>query len=172
MAAGCKTFATGVAKVPTAMTERYSDSYWMQQALLLARQARSVGEVPVGSIVVMDDKILGCGFNRPIGLVDPTGHAEIQALRQAAKRLQNYRLVDATLYVTLEPCSMCAGALVHARIKRLVFGAKQLKSGAIVSQSRSLDMDYLNHRVDYIGGVCEDQCLQLVREFFAERRNG
>jgi tRNA(adenine34) deaminase len=142
----------------------------MQQALLLAKQAGSVGEVPVGSIVVLGNKVLGCGFNQPIGLADPTGHAEIQALRQAAKRLQNYRLVGATLYVTLEPCSMCAGALVHARIKRLVFGAKQCKSGAVVSQNQLLNMAYLNHSVDYIGGVCEDQCLALLKDFFAERR--
>jgi tRNA(adenine34) deaminase len=124
----------------------------------------------VGSLVVLDNKIVGCGFNQPIGLADPTGHAEIQALRQAAKRVRNYRLVGATLYVTLEPCSMCAGALVHARIKRLVFGAKQDKSGAVVSQSRLLDMAYLNHRVDYIGGVCEDQCLTLLRDFFVACR--
>ena len=152
------------------MTPCYSDNYWMQQALLLAKQAQALGEVPVGSIVVLDNKVLGCGFNQPIGLTDPTGHAEIQALRQAARHLRNYRLVGATLYVTLEPCDMCAGALVHARIKRLVFGARQLKSGAVISQNRLLDMDYLNHRVDYIGGVCEDQCLALVKIFFAERR--
>ena len=154
------------------MAKLYSDHYWMQQALLLAKQAKAAGEVPVGSLVVLNNKVLGCGFNQPIGLADPTGHAEIQALRQAARHVQNYRLVGATLYVTLEPCDMCAGALVHARIKRLVFGARQLKSGAVVSQNRLLDMDYLNHQVDYIGGVCEDQCLALVKNFFAERRGG
>lgn len=152
------------------MAKSYSDDYWMQQALLLAKQGQATGEVPVGSLVVLDNKVIGCGFNQPIDLVDPTGHAEMQALRQAAKHLQNYRLVGATLYVTLEPCDMCAGALVHARIKRLVFGAKQLRSGAVVSQNRLLDMAYLNHRVDYLGGVCENQCLSLVQNFFAERR--
>ena len=152
------------------MAKPCSDDYWMQQALSLAKQAQAAGEVPVGSLVVLNNKVIGCGFNQPIGLVDPTGHAEIQALRQAAKHLQNYRLVGATLYVTLEPCDMCAGALVHARIKRLVFGAKQLRSGAVVSQNRLLDMAYLNHRVDYLGGVCEAQCLLLIQDFFAERR--
>lgn len=154
------------------MTIPYGDDHWMQQALLLAKQAGSVGEVPVGAVVVLENRVLGCGFNQPIGLADPTGHAEIQALRQAARRFQNYRLVGATLYVTLEPCAMCAGALVHARIKRLVFGAKQQRSGAVVSQSRLLDMDYLNHRVEYMGGVCEQQCAALLRAFFAGRRKG
>lgn len=146
------------------------DEYWMQQALLLAEQAAQCDEVPVGAIVVKDDQIIGQGFNQPIGLHDPTAHAEVQALRDAAKNIGNYRLVDATMYVTLEPCAMCAGAIVHSRLSRLVFGATELKAGAIISQTKQLDGEHLNHKVLYEGGVCELSCSKIVSDFFARRR--
>ena len=117
------------------MTEK-DDYYWMQQALLLAQQAADMDEIPVGAVVVKDNEIIGRGFNQPISLCDPTAHAEIQALRHAANHIGNYRLNGATLYVTLEPCGMCAGAIVHSRIARLVYGATEPKAGVIVSQTQ------------------------------------
>ena len=147
-----------------------TDEQWMQQALALARQAEQAGEVPVGALVVLNEQIIGRGFNQPISGCDPTAHAEIVALRQAAKAVNNYRLVDATLYVTLEPCTMCVGAMVHSRIRRLVFGASEPKAGAVVSQVQLLDSDYLNYRVSYTGGICADACGQIISEFFARRR--
>lgn len=146
------------------------DEYWMQQALELAQQADRYDEVPVGAIVVRDDVMVGRGFNQPIGLNDPTAHAEIQALRDAAQTLGNYRLNQCTLYVTIEPCAMCAGAIVHSRIERLVFGAREPKAGAIVSQTQQLDGNHLNHKVRYDEGVCADQSSQLISHFFARRR--
>lgn len=146
------------------------DEYWMQQALLLAEQAAKSNEVPVGAIVVRDEQIIGQGFNQPIGLHDPTAHAEIQALRDAAKNMGNYRLVDSTMYVTIEPCSMCAGAIVHSRISRLVFGATEPKAGAVISQTQQLDGEHLNHKVQYQGGVCESECSTIVSDFFSRRR--
>lgn len=151
------------------MTEM-NDEYWMQKALQLAEQAGQCNEVPVGAIVVKDQTIIGQGFNQPISLHDPTAHAEIQALRDAAKTVGNYRVVNATLYVTIEPCPMCAGAIVHSRISRLVFGATEPKSGAVVSQTQQLDGEHLNHKVDYTGGVCSDACAAVVSQFFARRR--
>jgi len=142
----------------------------MQQALLLAKKAESYNEVPVGAIVVKGNKIIGQGFNQPIRLSDPSAHAEIQALRDAASNMNNYRLVDCTLYVTLEPCAMCAGAIVHSRIDRLVYGAAEPKAGVVESQGQQLDATYLNHNVKYIGGVCADKCAQLLSDFFARRR--
>jgi tRNA(adenine34) deaminase len=147
-----------------------TDVYWMQKALALAEQAGQCDEVPVGAIVVKDQEIIGQGFNRPIGLHDPTAHAEIQALRDAAQRVGNYRLIDTTLYVTIEPCSMGAGAIVHSRIARLVFGATEPKAGAVVSQTQQLDGQHLNHKVVYEGGVCAEACSQVVSAFFARRR--
>jgi tRNA(adenine34) deaminase len=147
-----------------------SDKAWMQQALLLAQQAEAADEVPVGALVVFKDEIIGRGFNQPISACDPTAHAEVVAMRDAAKVIGNYRLKDATLYVTIEPCSMCAGALVHSRIGRVVFGATEPRAGAVVSQAHFLDAPYLNHRVVYEGGVCAKECGELVSSFFARRR--
>ncbi|MGB0224584.1 MAG: tRNA adenosine(34) deaminase TadA [Marinobacterium sp.] len=147
------------------------DQYWMRQALELAAQAGEHNEVPVGAIVVLDDQVIGRGFNRPISGCDPSAHAEIQALRDAANRLENYRLVDATLYVTIEPCSMCAGAIVHSRIKRLVFGALEPKAGVATSQAQFFDQPWLNHRVELQGGVLADECSSIISDFFARRRD-
>jgi len=147
-----------------------NDEYWMRQAITLAEAAAIHNEVPVGAIVVKDGELVGRGFNQPIMLNDPSAHAEMQALRDAASNITNYRLIDCTMYVTLEPCIMCAGAIVHSRIKRLVFGATEPKAGAIVSQVRQLDAAYLNHKTMYEGGVCADECGQIIRRFFSRRR--
>lgn len=146
------------------------DIYWMQQALNLAAYAESCNEVPVGAIVVHEDQIIGCGWNQPIATSDPTAHAEIVALRAAGKHRNNYRLIDTTMYVTLEPCLMCAGAMLHSRIKRLVFGAFDLKSGAIKSVFNVLDNNKLNHKVVYTGGILADECAALLINFFSKRR--
>ena len=144
---------------------------WMLAALVLARQAAQHDEVPVGAVVVRDNQIVGRGFNQPIGLQDPTAHAEVMALRDAAKNLGNYRLPECTLVVTVEPCTMCAGALVHARIKQLIFGAKEPRAGAICSSARVLDNSGLNHQVTVVGGVLERECKALISGFFHERRS-
>jgi tRNA(adenine34) deaminase len=146
------------------------DIYWMQQALDLARYAESCNEVPVGAVVVYEDRIIGCGWNQPIANLDPTAHAEIIALREAGKYLNNYRLIDTTMYVTLEPCLMCIGAMLHSRIKRLVFGACDLKFGAVKSIFNILDNNKLNHKIIYEGGVLAEECAALLTNFFAGRR--
>ena len=146
------------------------DERWMAYAMTLAAQGETLGEVPVGAVIVQDGNIIGEGFNQPISSHDPTAHAEIIALRQAAQQIQNYRLVGSTIYVTLEPCTMCVGALVHARIARLVFGTAETKAGAVVSKSQLLDSDYLNHKVDYVGGLMAQQCQYQLSDFFAARR--
>lgn len=146
------------------------DEHWMRHALELAAKGEIIGEVPVGAVIVQDGQIIGEGFNQPISSHDPTAHAEIIALREAAARVQNYRLVGSTIYVTLEPCTMCVGALVHARISRLVFGTTETKAGAVVSKSRSLDSNYFNHKVDYAGGLMAQQCQHQLSHFFAARR--
>ena len=147
-----------------------ADETFMELALALAEEAGRVGEVPVGAVVVRDGVVLGRGFNRPISAHDPTAHAEITALRDAAAREGNYRLSGATLFVTLEPCTMCAGALVHARIARLVYGAAEPRAGAIRSTATTLDNAHLNHRVEVTAGVCEAGAGALLRRFFRERR--
>lgn len=147
-----------------------TDCYWMRQALALADEAAGYDEVPVGALVVVDEQAIGRGFNAPIGGHDPTAHAEIRALRDAARRVGNYRLQRASLYVTLEPCTMCAGALVHARVERLIFGAREPKAGVIRSRDRLLEQDYLNWRVDVVEGVLERECGQRLSDFFARRR--
>ena len=144
---------------------------WMLAALVLAEEAGERDEVPVGAVVVRDKKIVGQGFNQPISLRDPTAHAEIMALRDAAQTLGNYRLSECTLVVTVEPCTMCAGALVHARIKQLIFGAKEPRAGAICSSARVLDNSGLNHKVIVVGGVLERECKALMSGFFRERRS-
>ena len=144
---------------------------WMQFALGLAGEAARHDEVPVGAVVVRENQIVGRGFNQPIGRHDPTAHAEIMALRDAAQALGNYRLPGCTLVVTVEPCTMCAGALVHARIEQLIFGAREPRAGAVCSSSRVLDNPGLNHKVTVIEGVLEKECKALMAAFFQERRN-
>ncbi|MGW8229292.1 MAG: tRNA adenosine(34) deaminase TadA [Gammaproteobacteria bacterium] len=147
------------------------DLFWMQRALELARQAEAEGEVPVGAVLVKEDQVVGESWNAPIGEHDPTAHAEIRALRNAATRLGNYRLLDTTLYVTLEPCVMCAGAIIHARVKRVVFGAADPKTGAAGSVFDILNSELHNHRVEITSGVLEPECSAMLKEFFQARRN-
>ena len=147
-----------------------ADIRYMQEALALAREAEAADEVPVGAVLVADGAIVGRGRNAPIGSHDPSAHAEIQALREAARALKNYRLVDTTLYVTLEPCPMCAGAMVHARVGRLVYGCADPRSGAAGSVFDLVRSTVLNHRLEVTGGVLEDECGELLRGFFRRRR--
>ncbi len=142
----------------------------MQRALELARRAESEGEVPVGAVLVSKGEVLGEGWNRPVGSCDPTAHAEIVALRSAAAERDNYRLPDSTLYVTLEPCVMCSGAIIHARVTQVVFGAHDPKGGAAGSVFQVLGTELLNHRVEVAGGVLERECGDLLRGFFRRRR--
>ena len=146
------------------------DSAFLAQALDLAREAGAAGEVPVGAVVVLDGRVIGRGRNSPIARNDPTAHAEILALREAAAACANYRLENATLYVTLEPCVMCAGALVAARVRRLVFGARDLRFGGVRSKFRIADAEVLNHRVEIAEGVLGAECAELLQTFFAGRR--
>lgn len=147
------------------------DLFWMQRALELAHQAQAEGEVPVGALLIKEDQILGEGWNAPIAEHDPTAHAEIRALRHAANYLDNYRLLDTTLYVTLEPCVMCAGAIIHARVKRVVYGATDPKTGAAGSVFNILNSELHNHRVEITAGVMEQECSTLLKNFFQARRN-
>jgi len=147
-----------------------SDADFMRKAFELARQAGRADEVPVGAVLVHEGTIIGKGHNAPIGLNDPTAHAEIQALREGAAALGNYRLEGTTLYVTMEPCVMCAGALVNARVSRLVFGTRDLRFGGVRSKFRLADSDLLNHRVEVVEGVLGAECVELVKQFFAARR--
>jgi tRNA(adenine34) deaminase len=135
----------------------HTDQFWMKQALFLARRAEAEGEVPIGAVLVLDEQLIGEGWNQPISSHDPTAHAEIMALRQAAQNIGNYRLINTTLYVTLQPCSMCMGALIHARVQRVVFGAKNPKM--------------VNHTVNYESGILEDACGVLLTEFFRNKRD-
>lgn len=146
------------------------DTLFMDKALKLAQKAGAQGEVPVGAVVVLDGQIVGEGYNQPISQSNPCAHAEIIALQGAGKTLQNYRLVDATLYVTLEPCSMCAGAIVHSRVKRLVYGATEPKAGVACSQQHFFEQAFLNHKVEVVGGVMADESAELLRQFFKQRR--
>jgi len=146
------------------------DQFYMRLAIAEARKAEREGEVPVGAILVRDRRIIGVGHNRPIGLVDPTAHAEILALRQAASRTGNYRLPGTTLYATVEPCAMCAGSLVHARVSRLVFGTLDPRAGAVKTHFQIVTEPALNHRVEVTGGVLEQECRSLLQCFFRERR--
>jgi tRNA(adenine34) deaminase len=146
------------------------DIRWMTRALELAQCAAAEGEVPVGALVVQDGVVIGEGWNRPIAAHDPTAHAEIQALRAAARHVGNYRLVDTTLYVTLEPCAMCAGAMVHARVRRVVFGAPDPRTGAAGSVFNLLQAAQLNHQSEVCGGVLAEQSGALLRAFFQARR--
>lgn len=148
-----------------------SDEFFMTCALAEAQQAYAVAEVPVGAVVVLENQIIGRGYNQPIGRHDPTAHAEILALREAAAHIGNYRLVEATLFVTIEPCVMCAGALLNARVKRLVFGAAEERFGAVTSLLQLCTHSSLNHRMEVTSGVLADECRALMQGFFKQRRN-
>jgi tRNA(adenine34) deaminase len=147
-----------------------ADEAWMRYAFRLAQRAEQQGEVPVGAIVVKDDQCIAEGWNASIAMHDPTAHAEMVALRKAGLALENYRLCDATIYVTLEPCVMCMGAISHARVKRLVFGAFDPRRGAVCHALSLADASFLNHRISWYGGVLETECSELLRDFFRVRR--
>lgn len=147
-----------------------TDQKWMQYALKLATKAASLGEVPVGAVLVKYGELVSEGWNQPIAGNDPTAHAEIIAIRHAAQKMANYRLPDTTLYVTIEPCSMCAGAIVHARISRVVFGAPEPRSGAAGSVINLLQNKQFNHQVELTPGVLADECAQVLKDFFRKRR--
>jgi tRNA(adenine34) deaminase len=146
------------------------DEEYMREALRLAREAGAAGEVPVGAVVVLDGRVIGRGRNFPIGGNDPTAHAEILALREAGGTAGNYRLERADLYATLEPCAMCAGALVAARVRRLIFGSRDLRFGGVRSKFRIADSELLNHRVEIVEGVLAPECVELIQTFFRDRR--
>ena len=147
-----------------------SDELWMEEALRAAHRALQSGEVPVGAIVVLDGKVIARGWNQNIGANDPTAHAEIVALREAGAALGNYRLGDCDLFATIEPCAMCAGALVHARLKRLVYGARDRKAGAVESVMQVLNHPALNHRMEITAGVLAEECSAILQGFFRDRR--
>ncbi|OAI02439.1 tRNA-specific adenosine deaminase [Methylomonas methanica] len=148
-----------------------SDEEWLRYAIRLAQRAESQGEVPVGAVLVHNNRCIAEGWNQPIQNNDPTAHAEIIALRKAGLALNNYRLIDTTLYVTLEPCVMCMGAIAHARVKRLVFGAYDPKRGAVCHALQLSDAAFLNHSVEWTGGILEADCAELLSDFFRARRN-
>ena len=148
-----------------------NDELWMEEALREAQRAAALGEVPVGAVVVHEGKVVGRGCNRPITDSDPSAHAEILALREAGREFLNYRLEDCDLYVTIEPCVMCAGAITHARIRRLVYGADDPKAGAVRSIMAVLNHPELNHRVEVVPGVLAGRAMELMQAFFRERRN-
>ena len=147
-----------------------TDAHWMRQALLAARDAQQRGEVPIGTCIVSGDALIAVAGNRTRTDNDPTAHAEIVALRAAAKEVGNYRLANAIVYSTIEPCVMCAGALIQARVRRLVYGANDERAGAVASRFRVCDTDFLNHRIEVTAGVLEEECRALMQEFFRERR--
>ena len=166
---GSHIFNAPVQKPPTGKARELQDIKWMRHALGLAERAYDIGEVPVGAVLVKDDEVIGEGYNQPIGLKDPTAHAEILAIRNASKKVENYRLPGTTLYVTLEPCAMCVGAIIHSRIERLVFGASESKAGAVKTHG-VIDMGFLNHHVAWNCGVLQEECGRLMRDFFLSRR--
>ena len=153
---------------PTAFSS--ADEAWMRHAMALASQAEALGEIPVGALVVVEGQVVGEGFNCPISSHDPSAHAEMVAVRQPAQALQNYRLTGATLYVTLEPCTMCVGVMVHSRIERVVYGAPEPKAGAVQSRAQLLGAPYLNHYVRWQGGLLAEECSQQLSDFFRRRR--
>jgi len=156
----------------TAGVDDRQDTLWMRRALELAQRAGREGEVPVGAVLVRDGAIIGSGWNCPVGACDPTAHAEVMALRAAARAAGNYRLPGSTLYVTLEPCTMCVGAMVHARVQTLVFGAPEPRFGAVCSAARLLDEGRFNHRIDWRQGPLAAAGSALLQEFFRQRRQG
>lgn len=151
-------------------TEVTSDIHGMQLALQMAQRAYELDEVPVGAIVVQDGKVIGQGFNHPIKCLDPSAHAEVVAIRNAAQNIENYRLINSCLYVTVEPCTMCTGLLIHSRVQRVVFGATEPKAGAIVSALQLADQPFYNHKLQVEGGVLAAECSSIMSEFFAQRR--
>lgn len=153
-----------------AVDERENDAQWMRQAVIAAHDARARGEVPIGTCIVADGEILAIAGNRTITDQDPTAHAEIVALREAARKVGNYRITNAVVYSTIEPCVMCAGALIQARVKRLVYGARDERAGAVESHFGVCDTDFLNHRIEVSFGVLEPECREVMQEFFKERR--
>lgn len=159
-----------ISELETRSPKPETDIYYMRRALELARRAEAAGEVPIGALVVLEGEAIGEGCNQPIGANDPTAHAEIVALRAAAARCGNYRLSGATLYVTLEPCAMCAGAIVQARLARVVYGAADPKAGAAGSVFQLLDSPALNHRAAIAGGVLAEECGEMLKRFFQARR--
>src|SRR5687768_11431286 len=154
----------------TVAHERETDAHWMRQALVAAREARARGEVPVGTCIVNGDEMLAVSGNRTRTDQDPTAHAEVVALREAARKVSNFRIVDAVVYSTIEPCVMCAGALIQARVKRLVYGARDERAGAVESRFRVCDTDFLNHRIEVTANVLEQECRELMQDFFRQRR--
>lgn len=150
--------------------EPSTDEQWMRYAIRLAQRAEVQGEVPVGAVIIKDDHCIAEGWNQPIKLHDPSAHAEMLAIRQAAAVIQNYRLGEVTLYVTLEPCVMCMGVISNARIQRIVFGAYDVKRGAVCNALALTDAPFLNHRVAWVGGVLETECAGLLQDFFKRRR--
>ncbi|WP_236207544.1 tRNA adenosine(34) deaminase TadA [Pseudomonas tohonis] len=153
------------------IVDRSRDEEFMREALALAAQGAALGEVPVGAVLVQDGEVIGRGFNCPISRHDPSAHAEMVAIRDAALALENYRLVGSTLYVTLEPCSMCAGLIVHSRVARVVYGATEPKAGVAISRGQFFTQDFLNHRVLVEGGVLAGECGAILSEFFKARRS-
>jgi tRNA(adenine34) deaminase len=158
--------------IAASMSDSKIDIRWMHKALELAQRAASAGEVPVGAVLVVDDMVLGEGSNSSIIRHDASAHAEIQALRAAGQQRANYRLPGTTLYVTLEPCAMCAGAIVHARVERVVIGASDLRTGAAGSIMNILQHDNLNHQCEVTMGVLQDECSNVLRDFFRDKRGG
>ena len=150
--------------------DRSQDERFMREAMELARQGAERGEVPVGAVLVQDGEVIGRGFNCPISTSDPSAHAEMVAIRAAAAAVQNYRLPGSTLYVTLEPCNMCAGLIVHSRVGRVVYGATEPKAGVAVSRGQFFDQAFLNHRVLVEGGLLAEQCSEMLSQFFRQRR--
>ncbi len=148
----------------------HSDELWMEEALREAQRALAFGEVPVGAVVVCEGRVVGRGCNRPLTSNDPTAHAEIIALREAGQAVSNYRLLDCDLYVTVEPCAMCAGAITHARIRRLIYGAEDARAGAVHSMLQVLNHPKLNHKVEVASGVLAARCMDLMQTFFREKR--
>jgi len=155
---------------PKGLSDEEKDLFWMQHAFALAQRSEAEGEVPVGAVIVLNDTLVGEGWNQPIQKHDPTAHAEIMALSAAGQKLKNYRLIDTVLYVTLEPCPMCASAMVHARVGRVVYAADDLKTGAARSAFQLLDSPKLNHQVEVDSGVMQTQCSELLSDFFKKRR--
>lgn len=145
--------------------------FLMREALVQAKKALKKGEVPIGAVVVLGDEIIGRGYNQPITTRDPTAHAEIIALKEASSRLDNYRLNEAIIYTTLEPCFMCSGALVHARIKKIIFAAQDTKSGVVVNNGGLIQSEFLNHKVSFEGGILEKEASKLLKDFFLEKRS-
>ena len=145
--------------------------FLMREALVQAKKALKKGEVPIGAVVVLGDEIIGRGYTQPITMKDPTAHAEIIALKEASNRLENYRLNEAIIYTTLDPCLMCVGALVHARIKKVIFAAQDTKSGVVVNNGGLIQSEFLNHKVSFEGGILEKQASKLLKDFFLEKRS-